>query len=300
MFCVINPQRCTLNLFYFLCSMHVFETKAQVTSFIAHVKAKNKTIGFVPTMGALHNGHASLVSRSVSENDVTIATIFVNRKQFNNADDFARYPKMPDKDKALLNENACDAVFIPLENEMYAQNEELLDLDLGTIDKVMEGEHRPGHFKGVITIVSKFFELVKPSNAYFGEKDFQQLAIIRFMTQKLFPQIKIIGCPTMREADGLAMSSRNLLLTPQNRASAPLIYKTMNEALVMKNTNTVAGIKKFVLQKLSAIHDFKPEYFEIVNAQNLQSITSFDECENPRACIAVWAGNVRLIDNIAF
>ena len=193
--------------------MDVVETKAALTQFISKTISNNKSIGFVPTMGALHSGHASLVAKSKKENDVTVASIFVNRKQFNNAEDFARYPKMPKEDLALLKANGCDVVFIPLENEMYKDNEPMLDLDLGLIDKVMEGEHRPGHFRGVITIVSKFFDLVKPTRAYFGEKDFQQLAVIRFMSKKLFPQIEIIGCPTMREADGLAMSE-NTICTP--------------------------------------------------------------------------------------
>jgi pantoate--beta-alanine ligase len=187
-----------------------------------------------------------------------------------------------------------------MENEMYEDNEPMLEFDLGTIDKVMEGEHRPGHFKGVVTIVCKFFELVKPTRAYFGEKDFQQLAVIRLMTKALFPQIKIIACPTMRESDGLAMSSRNLLLTSENRNNAPLIFKTLNAALLMKQKNSVHEIKNYVQQKLSSINGFKPEYFEIVNAETLQSIHNFNEAKTLRACIAVWAGNVRLIDNIAF
>ncbi len=280
--------------------MHVFQTKKQFTNFITETKSHGKTIGFVPTMGALHLGHASLVAQSVTENDVTTASIFVNRKQFNNADDFARYPKMPEQDKALLVKNGCDAVFIPGEDEMYEPDEKLLDLNLGNLDKVMEGEHRPGHFKGVVTVVSKFFDLIKPDCAYFGEKDFQQLAVIRFMAHRLFPSIKIIGCPTMREQDGLAMSSRNLLLTPACRKLSPIIYQTMKVASVMKLKYSIAEIKKFVFETLATLPDFKPEYFEIVNAETLQTISNFNESKNVRACIAVWAGNVRLIDNIAF
>jgi len=280
--------------------MHIFKTKQQLSLFLSGLKNKNKTIGFAPTMGALHDGHASLVIKAKQENDVAIASIFVNRKQFNNAGDFARYPKMPKEDLALLEANGCDAVFIPEENEMYDGNEPVIDLDLAVLDKGMEGKHRPGHFKGVITIVSKFFDLIKPASAYFGEKDFQQLAIIRFMTDNHFPEIKITACPTQREADGLAMSSRNLLLTSENRTNAPFIYKTLNEARLMKDKATIAAIKNYVMEKLLAINNFEPEYFDIVDANTLQSIDDFEKSKNLRACIAVWAGDVRLIDNIEF
>jgi len=279
--------------------MKVLKTKNEVATYINAILGQNKTVGFVPTMGALHQGHLHLVRQAQEENDVAIASIFVNPTQFNNPEDLKKYPRMPLEDMELLKEVGCDAVFIPEVSEMYAPDELGLNFDIGNLAKVMEGEFRPGHFQGVITIVHKLFDIVKPTTAYLGEKDFQQLAVIRFMAAKLHPHIKIVGSPTVRETDGLAMSSRNLRLTPEERNTVPVIYKSLKDAVKWKHQFSVEEVKNKVINQINAIQPFKVEYFDIVDSTTLQSISNWNDSDNLRACIAVLTSTVRLIDNIA-
>jgi pantoate--beta-alanine ligase len=280
--------------------MEVFKTKKEAVHFSASLLKKGKSIGFVPTMGALHQGHLELVKKAKSENDVAITSIFVNPTQFNNPEDLKKYPRMPEVDMQLLQSVHCDALFMPEVEEMYATGDVPLAMHLGLLESVMEGAFRPGHFKGVITVVDKLFNIVQPTEAYFGEKDFQQLAVIRFMAKKLHPQLSVTGCPTIREADGLAMSSRNLRLTPLERQNAPIIFNSMMDARAWKAKMNVKEIIEAVIQRIDAVQGFKTEYFEIVNTSTLQSIVEWNEKENLRACIAVNTSTVRLIDNIAF
>lgn len=279
--------------------MKVLKTKNEVAIYIDAILSQNKTVGFVPTMGALHKGHLQLVSQAKAENDIAIASIFVNPTQFNNPEDLKKYPRMPLLDIDLLKEVACDAVFIPEVSEMYAPDETGLNFDIGNLAQVMEGEFRPGHFQGVITIVHKLFDIVKPTAVYLGEKDFQQLAVIRFMAAELHPKIKIVGSPTVREDDGLAMSSRNLRLTTEERNTVSIIYKSLQNAIKWKSQFSVTEVKDKVMDQINNTYPLKVEYFDIVDSTTLQSIINWSDSDNPRACIAVLTSTVRLIDNIA-
>ncbi len=275
-------------------------------------KSNGKTIGFVPTMGALHDGHIELVKRSKSENDITVCSIFVNPTQFNDLSDLEKYPRTLEKDSQLLAEVNCDFVFAPEVSEMYTAEELELkrqqiedkswsngqDVDFGILDKVMEGAHRPGHFNGVAQVVSKLFRIVEPNKAYFGQKDFQQLAIIRSMTAQLKMPIEIIGCPIVREADGLAMSSRNVRLTEKERAVAPLIYQTLSAVKEKANTLSVAELKNLAVKAIAQEPLMQLEYFEISDAATLAPIDTLSETKSAVACIALKLGAVRLIDNM--
>lgn len=262
-------------------------------------RSEGKSIGFVPTMGALHKGHVSLVERSVAENDITVVSIFVNPTQFNDKNDLKNYPRMPEKDIAMLDAAGVDVVFMPTEDEIYPEPDTRV-FDFGMLDKVMEGKFRPGHFNGVAQVVSKLFDIVEPHRAYFGQKDYQQLAIIRAMVRMLDYKIEIIGCPIVREPDGLAMSSRNLLLTPEHRNSAPLIYKTLAEARNKTNDLSVKEMIDWVINGINADPNLKVEYFELVDADSLLPVQGWDHPNGIVGCIAVWAGNIRLIDNMMF
>lgn len=262
-------------------------------------RSEGKSIGFVPTMGALHKGHVSLVERSVAENDITVVSIFVNPTQFNDKNDLKNYPRMPEKDIAMLDAAGVDVVFMPTEDEIYPEPDTRV-FDFGILDKVMEGKFRPGHFNGVAQVVSKLFDIVEPHRAYFGQKDYQQLAIIRAMVRMLGYKIEIVGCPIVREPDGLAMSSRNLLLTPENRNSAPLIYKTLVEARNKTNELSVKEMIDWVVNGINADPNLKVEYFELVDADSLLPVQGWDHPNRIVGCIAVWAGNIRLIDNMMF
>lgn len=262
-------------------------------------RSEGKSIGFVPTMGALHKGHVSLVERSVAENDITVVSIFVNPTQFNDKNDLKNYPRMPERDIAMLDAAGVDVVFMPTEDEIYPEPDTRV-FDFGMLDKVMEGKFRPGHFNGVAQVVSKLFDIVEPHRAYFGLKDYQQLAIIRAMVRMLDYKIEIIGCPIVREPDGLAMSSRNLLLTPEQRNSAPLIYKTLAEARNKTNDLSVKEMIDWVVNGINADPNLKVEYFELVDADSLLPVQGWDHPNGIVGCIAVWAGNVRLIDNMMF
>lgn len=250
-------------------------------------------------MGALHRGHMVLVERAASENNVVVVSIFVNPTQFNNPNDLRTYPRTLDKDLQKCQIAKASIVFTPNVDEVYPVPDTRV-FDFGTLDKVMEGKHRPGHFNGVAQVVSKLFDMVKPHRAYFGQKDFQQLAIIRRMVEMLNINIEIISCPTVRESDGLAMSSRNMLLSAEQRLSAPLISKTLMEARNKKQQMSVQEIIGWVKTQINRDELLQVEYFEIVNAKTLCSITDWVETGNIVGCIAVQVGSVRLIDNILF
>lgn len=262
-------------------------------------RSEGKSIGFVPTMGALHKGHVSLVESSVAENDITVVSIFVNPTQFNDKNDLKNYPRMPEKDITMLGAAGVDVVFMPTEDEIYPEPDTRV-FDFGMLDKVMEGKFRPGHFNGVAQVVSKLFDIVEPHRAYFGQKDYQQLAIIRAMVRMLGYKIEIIGCPIVREPDGLAMSSRNLLLTAEHRKSAPLIYKTLAQARNKTNELSVKEMIDWVVNGINADPNLKVEYFELADADSLLPVQGWDHPNGIVGCIAVWAGNIRLIDNMMF
>ncbi len=258
----------------------------------------NKRIGFVPTMGALHAGHISLVKQSVCENDYTVVSVFVNPTQFNNPVDLEKYPRDLEKDAELLGVSGCDLIFAPSKEAIYTEEElkQPFEFDFGGLDQVMEGQFRPGHFNGVVQIVSKLFSLVKPQKAYFGEKDFQQLSIIHRMTELFGFDIQIVDCPIVREGSGLAMSSRNERLTPDQRKIAAGISKVLFECRNFVPSFSPEKLKQWVENEINQIQGLELEYFEIANTKTLQPATDW---EKPTVgCIAVYCGEVRLIDNI--
>jgi pantoate--beta-alanine ligase len=277
----------------------IVDKVADLKKIIQNLKHEGKNIGFVPTMGALHKGHISLVERCVADNDITVVSIFVNPTQFNDKNDLKNYPRMPERDIPMLEAAGVDIVFMPTEQEIYPEPDTRV-FDFGMLDKVMEGKFRPGHFNGVAQVVSKLFDIVAPHRAYFGQKDYQQLAIIRAMVRMLGYTIEIVGCPIVREPDGLAMSSRNLLLSPEHRKSAPLIHKTLAEARNKTHELSVKEMILWVVNQVNADPNLKVEYFELADANTLLPVESWDHPNGIIGCIAVWAGNIRLIDNMMF
>lgn len=260
---------------------------------------KGITVGFVPTMGALHKGHLSLIEKAKRENDLVIASIFVNPTQFDKNEDLVNYPKTIDQDLTFLKTVFCDIVFTPTAEEIYENNITSQPFLFDGLEFEMEGKFRTGHFDGVGTIVKRLFEVVKPHNAYFGEKDFQQLQIIRKMVEKHHLPVKIVGCPIYREEDGLAMSSRNTRLSPLHRAAAPFIYKTLKEAKIKFGTKSAAEVCEWVNKEFENHSLLKLEYFEIADESNLKSIRIKKAQSKYRAFIAVFAEKIRLIDNIS-
>lgn len=279
--------------------MNVLNNISEVKNILSDLRAKGLSIGFVPTMGALHQGHISLVEKAVRENDVVVVSIFVNPTQFNDKTDLKNYPRTPEKDIKLLEDAGVHYIFMPSELEIYPEPDTRI-FDFGQLDKVMEGEHRPGHFNGVAQVVSKLFDIVEPHRAYFGQKDFQQLAIIRQMVKQLKLCVEIIPCPIVRENDGLAMSSRNLLLEPEIRISAPLIYKTLSEARNKIAEFSVKEMISWVELNINNNKDLSVEYFSLADSTTLQPVHSWNDSESIIGCIAVKAGKIRLIDNIFF
>lgn len=265
---------------------------------IAGWKASGLSIGFVPTMGALHQGHLSLIEQALTENDKVVCSIFVNPTQFNNPNDLENYPIQLEVDVEKLSQYGCHLAFSPSKADMYPGGESSTHFELDNLDKPMEGSHRPGHFDGVCTIVSKFFELVQPNNAYFGQKDFQQLAVIRQLNKSQNFGINIVGCPIIRENDGLAMSSRNALLSKEERAIAPNIYRIISEAKRQYSATSISELKSFVEEEIKAIADFRLDYVEIAHADTLQTLKNEEKDSPAILCIAVFLGSVRLIDNI--
>lgn len=279
--------------------MRVIDNIKELKECLSAERKKNKSIGLVPTMGALHEGHISLVRQCVKENDICVTSIFVNPTQFNDKNDLATYPRTPEKDAELLKEAGCDYIFAPSVAEMYPETD-TRTFDFGGISNVMEGAYRPGHFNGVAQIVSKLFYAVEPDRAYFGKKDFQQVAVIRAMVKQLDIPVEIMACPILREPDGLAMSSRNTRLTPEQRQKASLIACTLKESTTFVPEKNVNEVIDYVVDALNNEPIFRVEYFDIVNQDTLQSIDNWAETANPIGCIAVYCGEVRLIDNITY
>ena len=278
--------------------MHVFKIKGEISKYITDKTSSIQNIGFVPTMGALHQGHLSLVENSKCNNELTVVSIFVNPTQFDNPDDLKKYPSTVNKDLKILEKAGVDAVFLPSVDEIYGESVVSEKYNFGNLDKVMEGQHRKGHFDGVATIVKLLFDIVQPTNAYFGEKDFQQLQIIKNMVVQNKLPINIIPCAIVREEDNLAMSSRNIRLSEKHRLEAPFIYKILKEASHLSKTKTVSDINKFVIESFSNNDLLDLEYFEIRNELTLSETTDLQEDISHRAFIAVFAENIRLIDNI--
>ena len=249
-------------------------------------------------MGALHPGHVSLVEKAIAQNDMSLCSIFVNPAQFNDSEDLDKYPNQLDADLNLLEKTGCDIVFTPSKSEVYPEGFTAKSYDFGNLNKVMEGKTRPGHFEGVALVVSRLFDIVQPQKAYFGEKDFQQLAIIRSLASQNYKRIEIVPCAILRESDGLAMSSRNLLLNENYRTAAPRIYQRLLDVKKQANTSSISELKEWVIQEFDLDKDLKLDYFEISDPDRLKKSTQWSDCQAHIACIAVFAGSVRLIDNI--
>ena len=254
-------------------------------------------IGFVPTMGALHAGHRSLVEKARRECKTVVVSVFVNPTQFNDKNDLRNYPRTPEADAAILEAAGADYVLMPSVEEIYPEPD-TREFDFGQVDKVMEGATRPGHFNGVAQVVSRLFSIVEPRKAYFGEKDFQQIAVIKAMVEQLGLDVEIVECPIIRDVDGLALSSRNTLLTAEYRAAAPHIYEVISQCAAKSKELTPAELTKWVVEQVEADGLLKVIYFQAVDATSLQQVTSWDESSRIQGCIAVQAGEIRLIDNI--
>ncbi|MFM7078734.1 MAG: pantoate--beta-alanine ligase [Bacteroidota bacterium] len=278
--------------------MLILKTIEQVRAQIEKGVANGLKIGFVPTMGALHQGHISLITKAKKENDLVVASIFVNPTQFNDPTDLINYPKTPEQDHSILEKNGCDILFEPTADEIYDDSYDPPAFDFGILDKTMEGAQRPGHFKGVAMVVYRLFQIIPAHRAYFGEKDYQQLAIIRKMADDQKLPIQIIACPTIREADGLAMSSRNIRLTAQERKLASVIFESLIECNNLINSVGLSDAKKTISSKIEATGVFKIEYVEIADAQTLQPIERADIQQQMRVFIAAKASKTRLIDNM--
>ena len=284
--------------------MQIIATKLELMNQMAACVRQGKTIGFVPTMGALHAGHASLVKQACAENAVCVVSVFVNPTQFNNKEDLLKYPRNINKDAELLADLGVDFVFAPTPEEMYTQEEmqQEFSFDFAGLDQVMEGKMRPGHFNGVVQVVSRLFDLVQPTRAYFGEKDFQQLAIIHHMVERSslserYTGLKIVDCPIVRENSGLAMSSRNERLSEQEKQIAVAISKTLFDSLQWAKTASVKEIQQRVIDTINAVDGLEVEYYEIVDKNTLQPTDVWD---NAVGCVTVYCGPVRLIDNIRY
>ncbi|MFK5855913.1 MAG: pantoate--beta-alanine ligase [Bacteroidota bacterium] len=277
--------------------MITFSKISDTTTFVNQQRGDGKTIGFVPTMGALHKGHLDLMNRAKQENDILIVSIFVNPIQFNNPEDLEKYPRDLVADIELLEKTGCDILFVPSVTEMYPQ-EVIKKYDFGLLETVMEGASRPGHFNGVAIVVSKLFAITLPHKAYFGEKDFQQLAIIKKLVEIEQISVEIVPCTTVREIDGLAMSSRNKRLTDEERTVAPYIYQTLKFAKNNSSLTSPKLLRQQVIDRFNNMHEFDLEYFELADDGNLQPIETWNSASGIMGFIVVMLGKVRLIDNI--
>ena len=275
--------------------MEILATAAEVRQ---ELGTRKGTVGFVPTMGALHAGHTSLVELARSQCDTVVVSVFVNPTQFNDPEDLVKYPRTPQADAALLEAAGADVVYMPEAADVYPEPDTRI-FDFGALERVMEGAHRPGHFNGVAQVVSRLFDIVRPDRAYFGEKDFQQLAIIREMVCRLDWPVSIVGCPIVRDTDGLALSSRNMRLTSAERAAAPRIYETLRLAKEQKETRSPAETAAWAAQRIDADPALETEYVAVADAATLQPVKAWDSPGEKRIFTAVRAGNVRLIDNTA-
>lgn len=283
--------------------MLIIRTAAEIETFVAKEHQNGHSIGFVPTMGALHAGHISLVERAVAENDVCVVSVFVNPTQFNNPNDLATYPRDEESDFRLLASAGVGVVFAPSVEEMYPgglEGRERKEFALGMAAVVMEGKYRPGHFQGVAEVVSHLFALVRPTRAYFGEKDFQQIAVIRNMVESEGIDVTIVPCPIKRADDGLALSSRNALLTPGQRRLAPEIHRALADSVEYAKSHSVRATHDTVVERIDAVPEMRVEYFEIVDARTLIPVEEWEESPWVVGCITVYCGEVRLIDNICY
>ena len=279
--------------------MNIYKTAEELRSFVTEERKQGHRIAFVPTMGALHEGHLSLVRRALKENDCCIVSVFVNPTQFNNPRDLETYPRTLDADSHLLASIGTTALFAPEVETIYPEPDTRV-FHVGAVAEVMEGKYRPGHFNGVMQVVSRLFDLVQPDCAYFGEKDFQQIAVLRAMAREIKSPVEIVACPIVREEDGLARSSRNTLLSEEGRAQAPNIYRILSESRTWSKELSPKAVIERATQLLDAIPTLRVEYFEIVDADTLQPITRWEDSPKPHGCITVYCGEVRLIDNIAY
>jgi pantoate--beta-alanine ligase len=279
--------------------MQIFREIASLKAFLVEKRLQGHTIGFVPTMGALHEGHISLIRTALNENSVVVCSIFVNPAQFNNPSDLDKYPRTLESDTEMLKGVGCQVLFCPEADTMYAR-QHLITFDFGDLDKVMEGAFRPGHFSGVALVVSKLFHIVEPDNAYFGQKDWQQYAIIKKLVEDLSFNLTVKSLPTMREGDGLAMSSRNMRLTPEQRMKALILYRSLMEGkAALAQGNSIDEVKQQITAMYSNSNtDARLEYFEVVDSENLNAIKHVSESQQPILCTAAYVGDVRLIDNM--
>jgi pantoate--beta-alanine ligase len=273
----------------------IIETRRILSIF----RQQGKSIGLIPTMGALHEGHLSLIDTSLRSNDISVISIFVNPTQFNDSNDYKNYPRNIEKDLELARLKGCDLAFVPAEREIYPEKDQRV-FDFGSLDNYMEGKYRPGHFNGVAQIVSRLFSIIEPDRAYFGEKDFQQLVIIKKLVDQLKMPVEIVSCPIIREPDGLAMSSRNQLLTPEQRKSASRISAVLRRAKDLAGKVKIPELKKIVISEIDSDPNLKTEYFEVVLEDDLIPLKNWPQKSPVVACIAVKAGQIRLIDSINF
>lgn len=279
--------------------MEIIRTVRQLRQAVADARSRKLSVGLVPTMGALHAGHASLIERARAECGFVVVSVFVNPTQFNNADDLRTYPRTEEADCVRLRAAGADVAFIPAADEVYPEPDTRV-FDLGPVAEVMEGAMRPGHFNGVAQIVSRLFAWVMPDRAYFGEKDFQQIAVIRRMAALEGFNIEIVDCPIVREADGLALSSRNVRLTPAQRAVAPEIHRVLQASIGFARAHSVEQTRRMVTDTLNAVAGMRVEYYEMVDGDTMQPIASWDDARTAVGCITVYCGDVRLIDNIKY
>lgn len=281
--------------------MKIFNDIQSLQTFVDLCKGEGKSVGFVPTMGALHEGHLSLVEQALQRCDVCVVSVFVNPTQFNDKKDLETYPRTFDSDASLLAVAGATAVFHPSVEVMYPADEEVRnDYAVGRVAEVMEGAHRPGHFQGVMQVVQRLFDIVCPDVAFFGEKDFQQIAVIRAMCRLVDSPVDIIACPIVREDDGLAMSSRNVRLSKEERSYAPSIYRVLRESLDYARTHSPKETIVWVTENINAVPTLRVEYFEIVDSVTLEALTAWKDSDAPHGCITVFCGEVRLIDNISY
>jgi len=278
--------------------MRIFNNKKDLKDCLLDYKTNNKTIGFVPTMGALHQGHLSLIENAKQKNDIVVVSIFVNPTQFNNIEDLEKYPKTIENDIQLLTSASCDILFSPSVAEIYPKNVASEKFNFEGLEHQMEGKFRDGHFDGVGTVVKALFEIIIPKNAYFGQKDFQQLQIVKKMVEKHHLPVKVEGCPIYREEDGLAMSSRNARLSKEERSIAPFIYKTLQKIQQKFDTKNISEINEWLKNEFKKQPLLTLEYFTIADEKTLKNAESKEAGKKYRAFIAVFSGNVRLIDNI--
>ena len=279
--------------------MNIYKSIEDLQAFVEAERAKGLRIAFVPTMGALHAGHLSLVRRALSECDRCIVSVFVNPTQFNDPRDLETYPRTLEADSTLLASVGASALFAPEVSTIYPE-EDTRTFDVGAVAEVMEGRYRPGHFNGVMQVVSRLFDIVRPDCAYFGEKDFQQIAVIRAMVRLIGSPVEIIACPIVREADGLALNSRNVRLSTEERREAPQIYRILSESRSWAKDMSPQQVIERVTEQINAVPHLRVEYFEIVDTDSLQPIASWSDSPAPHGCITVFCGEVRLIDNIAY